>query len=71
MAFEGLHNHKNCAGEYQPQQTFAKNRKNRRNSCNRIRRLRRTDHRSSLECNVWNEVKDLVILIVVFSILVE
>ena len=40
-------------------------------SWNRTRRLRRTDQWSSLEYNVWNEVKDFAILIVVFSILSE
>ena len=31
----------------------------------------RRDQWSSLECNVWNEVKDFVILIIIFSFLVE
>ena len=30
MTFEGSHNHKICAGEYQPQVTLVKNRKNRK-----------------------------------------
>ena len=30
MTFEGLHNQEICAGEYQPQVTFVKNRKNRK-----------------------------------------
>ena len=33
MTFEGLHNQKICAGEYQPQVTLVKNRKNRTKEC--------------------------------------
>ena len=52
-------------------QIISKLRMSIRTSWNRIRRLRRTDHWSSLEYHEWNAVKDFVILIVIFSILVE
>ena len=42
-----------------------------RTSWDRIRKLRLTNQWTSLECHVWNKVKYFLILIVIFSILVE
>ena len=40
-------------------------------SWNKLWRLRYSNQWRSLECHVWNKVKDFVILIAIFSILVE